>query len=233
MAAPIKHQTKRGKLLSAKVQPGKTYSAQDAIDLFKSLPTVKFRESVDAAINLGVDAKKSDQAVRGSVVLPHGTGRTVKIAVFTTAGHVDAAKNAGADIVGLEDLADKVKKGEMDFHVVLATPDAMRIVGQLGQILGPRGLMPNPKDGTVTNDIATAVKNAKAGQVRFRIDKGGIVHCPIGKLDFSADNLKENLNALVAALRKAKPQTAKGIYLKKLTLSTTMGPGLVLDIAGI
>jgi large subunit ribosomal protein L1 len=224
--------SKRTRAIREKLKPGKTYAPKEAFAFLKELPTAKFREGVDVAVNLGVDAKKSDQAVRGSVVLPHGTGRTVKVAVFTTASHSDAAKQAGADIIGLEDLAEKVKAGDMDFQVVLATPDAMRIVGQLGQILGPRGLMPNPKDGTVTNDIATAVKNAKAGQVRFRIDKGGVVHCPIGKLDFSADNLTQNLETIIAALRKAKPSSSKGIYFKKVTISSTMGPGLVLDISG-
>lgn len=223
--------SKRMRAIHEKVGPAKVYSADDALSLLKTMPPAKFREGVDVAVNLGVDAKKSDQAVRGSVVLPKGTGRTVKIAVFTTATHAEAAKAAGADIVGLEDLAEKVKAGDIDFQTVLATPDAMRIVGQLGQILGPRGLMPNPKDGTVTNDIAGAIRNAKAGQVRFRIDKGGVVHCPIGKLDFPLADLKMNLDALLAALRKAKPSTAKGIYFKKVTLSTTMGPGLAIEVS--
>jgi len=223
--------SKRSRAIHEKLTPGKVYSPKEAFELLKTMPSVKFREGVDVAVNLGVDAKKSDQAVRGSVVLPHGTGRQVKVAVFTTGSHADAAKQAGADIVGLEDLAEKVKAGDIDFQVVLATPDAMRIVGQLGQILGPRGLMPNPKDGTVTNDIATAVKNAKAGQVRFRIDKAGVVHCPMGKLDFSTSNLNENLESIIAALRKAKPNTSKGIYFKKVTISTTMGPGLAIDIS--
>lgn len=224
--------SKRFRVISEKVVLGKVYTPKEAFALLKEMPLLKFREGVDIAVNLGVDPKKSDQAVRGSVVLPKGTGRQVKVAVFTTSSHVDAAKQAGADIVGLEDLAEKIKAGEMDFHVVLATPDAMRIVGQLGQILGPRGLMPNPKDGTVTNDIAGAVKNAKAGQVRFRIDKGGIVHCPIGKLDFSIGDLDQNLEALLSTLRKVKPGTSKGIYFKRVTLSSTMGPGLLIDISG-
>ncbi len=223
--------SKRTRAIQEKLQPGKIYTPKEAFLLLKELPAAKFREGVDVAVNLGVDPKKSDQAVRGSVVLPKGTGRQIKVAVFTTASHADAAKQAGADLVGLEDLAEKVKKGDIDFQVVLATPDAMRIVGQLGQILGPRGLMPNPKDGTVTQDIATAVKNAKAGQVRFRIDKGGVVHCPIGKLDFSEADLTQNLETVIAALRKAKPNTSKGIYFKKITISSTMGPGLVLDVS--
>lgn len=223
--------SKRARAIREKLQPGKVYTPKEAFALLKEFPKAKFREGVDVAVNLGVDPKKSDQAVRGSVVLPKGTGRQIKVAVFTTASHADAAKQAGADVVGLEDLAEKVKAGELDFQVVLATPDAMRIVGQLGQILGPRGLMPNPKDGTVTNDIANAVKNAKAGQIRFRIDKGGVVHCPIGKLDFADSDLTENLETVIAALRKAKPSTSKGIYFKKVTISSTMGPGLVLDIS--
>lgn len=224
--------SKRSRAIREKLTPGKIYTPKEAFALLKEVPPAKFVEGVDLAVNLGVDAKKSDQAVRGSVVLPKGTGRKVKVAVFTTATHADAAKQAGADLVGLEDLAEKVKAGDIDFQVVLATPDAMRIVGQLGQILGPRGLMPNPKDGTVTNDIATAVKNAKAGQVRFRIDKGGVVHCPIGKVSFSAEDLMQNLESIISALRKAKPSTSKGIYFKKVTVSSTMGPGLVLDISG-
>lgn len=223
--------SKRFRAIKEKLPLGKVYPQQEALTLLKSFPVAKFRESVDVAVNLGVDPKKSDQAVRGSIVLPKGTGRDIKIAVFTTASHADAAKQAGADLVGLEDLAEKVKAGDIDFQVVLATPDAMRIVGQLGQILGPRGLMPNPKDGTVTNDIANAVKNAKSGQVRFRIDKGGVVHCPIGKLDFSVEDLNQNLEALIAALRKAKPSTSKGIYFKKVTLSSTMGPGLAIEVS--
>ncbi len=192
----------------------------------KELSTVKFNESVDVSVNLGVDPRKSDQVVRGATVLPNGTGKTVRVAVFAQGANADAAKEAGADIVGLDDLAEEVKKGNMDFDVVIASPDAMRVVGQLGQILGPRGLMPNPKVGTVTQDVATAVKNAKAGQVRYRTDKAGIIHCPIGKVDFEAQSLQENLQALLADLNKAKPTSAKGVYMKKVTVSTTMGPGL-------
>lgn len=223
--------SKRIRKVYEKVTSGKIYAASEAFALLKDMPLVKFRESVDISVNLGVDPRKSDQAVRGSVVLPYGTGRQVKVAVFTSATHVDAAKQAGADIIGLEDLAEKVKAGDIDFHVVLATPDAMRIVGQLGQILGPRGLMPNPKDGTVTNDIAGAVRNAKAGQVRFRIDKGGVIHCPIGKIDFSVEHLNQNLETLLSALHKAKPSTSKGIYFKKVTVSSTMGPGLPIEVS--
>ena len=222
---------KRIRAIREKLKPGKIYSPKEAFLLLKELPPAKFIEGVDVAVNLSVDPKKSDQAVRGSVVLPQGTGRKIRVAVFTTASHTDAAKQAGADVVGLDDLAEKVKAGNIDFQVVLATPDAMRIVGQLGQILGPRGLMPNPKDGTVTQDIAGAVRNAKAGQIRFRIDKGGIIHCPIGKLSFSDADLAQNLETLIAALRKAKPSTSKGIYFKKVTVSSTMGPGLVIDIS--
>lgn len=212
---------------------GKVYSVQEAFELLKKMPKRKFRESVDLAVNLGVDPRKSDQAVRGSIVLPKGTGRTIRIAVFTSSAHADAARKAGADLVGLEDLAEQVKAGNIAFDIVLATPDAMRIVGQLGQILGPRGLMPNPKDGTVTTDIANAVKNAKIGQVRYRTDKAGVIHCTIGKIDFDTADLTENLDAVLSALKKAKPSTAKGIYLKKITLSTTMGPGLSLDLSTI
>jgi large subunit ribosomal protein L1 len=227
-------QTKREKANNEKLTPGKLYSAPDAINTLKDLPVkAKFDESMDAAFILGVDPRKSDQAVRGSIVLPHGTGRSIRVAVITTQGHADAAKKAGADIVGFEDLAEQVKGGKVDFDVLLATPDAMRIVGQLGQVLGPRGLMPNPKDGTVTMDIANAVKNAKIGQVRFRIDKAGIVHCTIGRVSFSAAQLSQNFDAVLGALKKAKPSTSKGIYLKKITLSTTMGPGLSLDVASV
>jgi len=221
--------TKRAKAIRELVTPGQNYSAQDAIELLKKLPKTKFVEAVDIAVNLGVDPRKSDQNVRGAVVLPKGTGRQVRVAVFTGPANIEAAKKAGADLVGLEDLAEQVKAGKIEFDVLLATPDAMRIVGQLGQILGPRGLMPNPKDGTVTMDIANAVKNAKMGQVRYRIDKAGIVHCIIGKIDFSTADLNENLEAVIGALKKAKPSTSKGVYLKKVTLSTTMGPGLQLD----
>lgn len=212
---------------------GKTYSAQEAFELLKKMPKRKFRESVDLVVNLGVDPRKSDQAVRGAIVLPKGTGRDIRIAVFTTPSHADAATKAGADLVGLEDLAEQVKGGKIDFDVLLATPDAMKVVGQLGQILGPRGLMPNPKDGTVTTDIANAVKNAKIGQVRYRTDKAGLIHCTIGKIDFATADLAENFDAVLGALKKAKPSTSKGIYIKKVTLSTTMGPGLSLDISGL
>jgi large subunit ribosomal protein L1 len=203
------------------------------LNLVKQTASAKFDESVDVAVNLGIDAKKSEQNVRGSAVLPRGTGKTVRVAVFAEGAAAEAAKKAGADIVGFQDLADQIKAGVMNFDVVIASPDAMRVVGQLGQILGPRGLMPNPKVGTVTPNVAKAVENAKAGQVQFRIDKGGIVHCSIGKASFGADALKENLVALMVALHKAKPATAKGIYIKKLTLSTTMGPGVVVDASSL
>lgn len=225
--------TKRAKAIAALIQPGKLYTAKEAIETFAKMPKTKFRESVDVAVNLGVDPRKSDQAVRGSVLLPKGTGKTVRIAVFTSAANVDKAKAAGADLVGLEDLAEQVKAGKIEFDMLLATPDAMRVVGQLGQILGPRGLMPNPKDGTVTTDIANAVKNAKMGQIRYRTDKAGVIHCTIGKVDFTSADLSENLDAVLGALKKAKPSSAKGNYFKKITLSTTMGPGLVLDISSL
>jgi large subunit ribosomal protein L1 len=212
-----------------KLTPGKQYPIDEALTLVKEFAVAKFAESVDAAVNLGIDASKSDQQVRGSTVLPHGIGKTVRVAVFTSGKNQDVARAAGADIVGLEDLAEKVRAGEMNFDVVIASPDAMRVVGQLGQILGPRGLMPNPKVGTVTPDVAGAVKNAKAGQVRYRVDKAGIVHCTIGKASFEATALKENLNALIADLQRAKPAAAKGIYLKRVTLSSTMGPGVAVD----
>jgi len=223
--------TKRMKAVREKIELGKLYPADDAFSLIKELSGVKFRESVDVSVNLGVDPRKSDQVVRGATVLPNGTGQTVRVAVFTQGPNADAAKEAGADIVGMEDLAEEVKKGNMDFDVVVASPDAMRVVGQLGQILGPRGLMPNPKVGTVTADVATAVKNAKAGQVRYRTDKAGIIHCTIGKVDFEPAQLKENLNALLADLHKAKPSAAKGVYMQKVTISSTMGPGLAVDQA--
>jgi large subunit ribosomal protein L1 len=225
--------SKRVRSIREKIQHGKVYAAQEALTLLKELPVAKFRESVDISINLGVDPRKSDQAIRGAVVLPKGTGKEIRVAVFTTPGHADAATKAGADIVGLEDLAEKVKAGEINFDVVIATPDAMRVVGQLGQVLGPRGLMPNPKDGTVTADVANAVKNAKSGQVRYRTDKGGIIHCTIGKIDFNIADLTQNLEAILAALKKAKPNSAKGVYFKKVTLSSTMGPGLQIDISSI
>lgn len=221
--------SKRIKTLQAKLVPGRQYPLDEALKLIKECATAKFAESVDASINLGVDPRKSDQVVRGSTVLPRGIGKSVRVAVFAQGANADAAKAAGADIVGFDDLAASVKEGIMDFDVVIATPDAMRIVGQLGQILGPRGLMPNPKVGTVTADVATAVKNAKAGQVRYRTDKAGIIHCTIGKASFDAEAVRENLQALIADLNKARPSTAKGIYLKKITLSSTMGPGINID----
>jgi large subunit ribosomal protein L1 len=217
------------KAAQSKVAAGKHYPVDEALKLVKELATAKFNEGIDAAVNLGIDASKSDQQVRGSTVMPHGIGKSVRVAVFTSGKNQDAARAAGADIVGLEDLAAKVKAGEIDFDVVVASPDAMRVVGQLGQILGPRGLMPNPKVGTVTPDVATAVKNAKAGQVRYRVDKGGIVHCTIGKANFEVTALKANLLALIGDLQKAKPATSKGVYLKRVTLSSTMGPGVMID----
>jgi large subunit ribosomal protein L1 len=220
---------KRAKPWKAKLAPGKQYTIDEALGLVKEFATAKFDESVDAAVNLGIDASKSDQQVRGSTVMPHGIGKSVRVAVFTSGKNVDAAKAAGADIVGLEDLAAKVKAGEIDFDVVVASPDAMRVVGQLGQILGPRGLMPNPKVGTVTPDVAGAVRNAKAGQVRYRVDKAGIIHASIGKAKFDAAQLRENLQALIGDLVKAKPASSKGIYVKRVTLSSTMGPGVVVD----
>jgi large subunit ribosomal protein L1 len=225
--------SKRAKLIAEKIEPGKIYNIDAATELLNDLSKVKFKESIDVAINLGVDAKKSDQAVRGATTLPHGSGKDVRVAVFTGGANVDAAKSAGADVVGMDDLADEVKKGNMNFDVVIASPDAMRVVGQLGQILGPRGLMPNPKTGTVTPDVATAVKNAKAGQVRYRTDKNGVIHGAIGRVGFEAKQIKENLEALLADLKKAKPASAKGIFLKKISLSTTMGPGLVIDLASL
>lgn len=225
--------SKRQKMISEKVDKTKVYSLQDALALIKDVSSVKFDETVDAAINLGVDPRKSDQVVRGATVLPNGTGKNVRVAVFTQGDNAEAAKKAGADIVGMDDLADEVKKGNLDFDVVIASPDAMRVVGQLGQILGPRGLMPNPKVGTVTPDVATAVKNAKSGQVQYRTDKGGIIHSTIGKGSFDVKALAENLGALINALIKGKPASAKGTYLKKVSVSTTMGPGLMVDVASI
>ncbi len=221
--------SKRKKLSREKVNAGQAYPLEEALGLVKELATAKFPESIDVSVNLGVDPRKSDQVVRGSTVLPNGTGKTVRVAVFAQGDNADKATAAGADIVGFEDLAEQVKKGEMNFDVVIATPDAMRVVGQLGQILGPRGLMPNPKVGTVTADVETAVKNAKAGQVRYRTDKAGIIHCPIGKADFEIAALKENLGALLADLTKAKPAASKGVFLKRITVSSTMGPGVAVD----
>lgn len=220
---------KRVKAYRAKLKPGKQYPVDEALRLLKECATAKFAESVDVSINLGIDPKKSDQVVRGSTVLPNGIGKSVRVAVFAQGANAEAAKAAGADIVGFDDLAATIKAGTMDFDVVIATPDAMRVVGQLGQVLGPRGLMPNPKVGTVTADVAGAVKNAKAGQVRYRADKAGIVQCTIGKASFEAPAIRENLQALLADLNKSRPSTAKGIYLKKITLSSTMGPGIVID----
>lgn len=221
--------TKRMKAIQEKVDADKQYSLEEALGLVKELSTVKFNESVDIAVKLGIDPKKSDQVVRGATVLPNGTGKEVRVAVFTDGENAKAAEAAGADIVGMDDLAEQVKKGEMNFDVVIASPDAMRVVGQLGQILGPRGLMPNPKVGTVTPDVATAVKNAKSGQVRYRADKSGIVHCSVGTVKFEVAQLKENIEGLIADLVKAKPTATKGVYLKKISVSSTMGPGLVID----
>ena len=224
--------SKRMKVIKDKVVPGQQYSVENAIGLLQELSSAtKFVESMDVSINLGVDARKSDQAVRGATVLPNGTGRQVRVAVFTQEANAQAAKDAGAERVGLADLADEVKAGNIDFDVVIASPDAMAVVGQLGQILGPRGLMPNPKVGTVTPDVGAAVKKVKAGQVRYRIDKAGIIHSTIGKVSFAAGQLKENLEALLVDIKKAKPSAAKGIYLQKITLSSTMGPGLAIDVA--
>ncbi len=216
--------------IKKQVQKNKLYPIVDAISLIQSFPPAKFQESVDVSVNLGVDVRKSDQVVRGSSVLPHGTGKKVRVAVFTQSANVDIAKAAGADMVGLEDLAEQVKGGMMDFDVVIATPDAMRVVGTLGKILGPRGLMPNPKVGTVTQDVAAAVRDAKGGQVRYRTDKAGLIHCTIGKVGFEVNALKENLQTLIADLRKSKPSTSKGVYLKKITLSSTMGSGVPVDL---
>lgn len=224
---------KRINALRSKVDRDKVYPIQDALALAKETAKVKFDESIDISINLGIDAKKSDQLVRGSIVLPNGIGKTTRVAVFAQGAQAEAAKAAGADIVGFEDLAEQIKGGMMDFDVVIATPDAMRIVGTLGQVLGPRGLMPNPKVGTVTPDAATAVKNAKAGQVQYRTDKGGIIHCTVGRASFSVEQLSGNVAALVDAINKAKPASAKGVYLKKLSVSSTMGPGIRIDQASV
>jgi len=221
--------SKRVKAFRARVDANKSYSLDEAIAILKETATVKFNESVELAVNLGIDARKSDQGVRGATTLPHGTGSEVRVAVFTQGENVEKAKEAGADLVGMEDLADQIKGGMMDFDVVVASPDAMRVVGQLGQVLGPRGLMPNPKTGTVTPDVATAVQNAKAGQMRFRTDKNGIIHGGIGKISFEPDAIQGNLVAVLADLKKAKPAAAKGVYFQKVTLSTTMGPGVTID----
>lgn len=225
--------SKRIKAIREKVAPGKAYSIDEALGLIKDLSTVKFAESVDVSVNLGVDPRKSDQVVRSSTVLPNGTGKSVRVAVFTQGANADAAKAAGADVVGMDDLAEAMKGGDLNYDVVIASPDAMRVVGQLGQLLGPRGLMPNPKVGTVATDVGAAVKNAKSGQVRYRTDKAGIIHCSIGKVGFEVDALKENLRALLADLQKLKPSAAKGVYMKKVTVSSTMGPGIQVDQASL
>jgi large subunit ribosomal protein L1 len=225
--------TKKQKALRGKIEPMKLYSLAEALVLAKETATAKFDESIDLAVNLGIDARKSDQLVRGSVVLPAGTGKSVRVAVFAQGDKAEAAKAAGAEVVGFEDLAAEIKGGKLDFDVVIATPDAMKIVGQLGQVLGPRGLMPNPKVGTVTMDVATAVKNAKAGQVQYRTDKGGIIHATIGRASFSVESLEQNAKALVDALNKAKPASAKGQYLRKIAVSATMGPGVRVDQASL
>lgn len=225
--------SKRAKVIEEKLQLDKVYPVGEAFELLKSLPPTKFIESVDVSVNLGVDPRKSDQSVRSSTVLPHGTGKQVRVAVFAQGDSATAASEAGADVVGFEDLADRIKKGFLEFDVIIASPDTMRVVGQLGKILGPRGLMPNPKVGTVTPDVAAAVKIAKAGQVRYRTDKAGIIHCIIGKISFSPEELHGNLKALITDLNKIKPSTAKGIYMQKITVSTTMGPGVLVDLATI
>ena len=221
--------SKARKNIQNRLDRARVYAADEAIDLVKELAGAKFKESVDVAVNLGVDPKKSDQVVRGSTVLPHGTGKTVRVAVFAQGANADAAREAGADIVGMDDLAESIQGGQLDFDVVIASPDAMRVVGKLGQILGPRGLMPNPKVGTVSPDVAGAVRNAKAGQVRYRTDRAGIVHCQIGNVSFETSALRENLAALLADLNKAKPASAKGVYMQKVSISSTMGPGFILD----
>lgn len=225
--------SKRVRAFKEKVDPEKAYPLEEAVSMLKEFSTVKFNETVELAVNLGIDARKSDQAVRGATTLPHGTGSDVRVAVFTQGEAAEKAKAAGADLVGMDELAEEIKGGMMDFDVVIASPDAMRVVGQLGQLLGPRGLMPNPKTGTVTPDVETAVKNAKAGQIRYRTDKNGIIHGGIGKIAFEVDAIKGNLEAVLADLRKAKPAASKGIYLKKISLSTTMGPGIIIDQASV
>ncbi|MGB5279092.1 MAG: 50S ribosomal protein L1 [Gammaproteobacteria bacterium] len=225
--------TKRLKTINEKVDRDRLYPIDEALTLLKELSTVKFTESVDISVNLGIDPKKSDQVVRGATVLPNGTGKEVRVAVFTEGENAKAAEAAGADLIGMDDLAEQVRKGEFNFDVVIASPDAMRVVGSLGQILGPRGLMPNPKVGTVTPDVASAVKNAKSGQVRYRVDKGGIIHCSVGTVKFDVAALKENIQGLIADLVKAKPAAAKGIYLKKIAVSSTMGPGIAIDQASL
>ena len=226
-------QSKRMRAIAEKVDPQRAYPVEEAVGLLADVSKTKFGESVDVAVNLGVDPRKSDQVVRGATTLPHGSGKEVRVAVFAQGDNAEKATNAGADIVGFEDLAEQVKAGELNFDVVIATPDTMRVVGPLGRILGPRGLMPNPKTGTVTPDVEAAVRNAKAGQVQFRADRGGIVHGRVGKLDFQPQQIKENIEALIADLKRAKPASAKGQYLKKVTLSTTMGPGIPIDQASL
>jgi large subunit ribosomal protein L1 len=225
--------TKRKQMFREKVDRTKFYPANEAMGLLQEMSSTRFTETVEASVNLGVDPRKSDQMVRGSTVMPHGTGKDVRVAVFTPEANAETAREAGADVVGLEDLAERVQGGEMDFDMVIASPDAMGVVGKLGQILGPRGLMPNPKTGTVTSDIAGAVRNAKAGQVRYRVDKGGVIHAPVGKADFDASALTENLDALIVDLQKIKPATSKGKYMKKVTVSTTMGPGVPVDLGSL
>ncbi|GAC1381699.1 MAG: 50S ribosomal protein L1 [Aquirhabdus sp.] len=225
--------TKRQKAIAEKVEANKVYDLDAAVAILNSLPAAKFKESLDVAINLGVDPRKSDQIVRGATVLPAGTGKTVRVAVFAQGAQAEAAKAEGADIVGMDDLAESIQAGNLDFDVVIAAPDAMRVVGKLGTVLGPRGLMPNPKVGTVTPDVGTAVKNAKSGQARYRVDKGGIIHAAVGQVGFEAAAIRQNVEALVSDLKRAKPATSKGVYIKKITLSSTMGPGLAIDVSSV
>lgn len=225
--------TKRQKAIAAAVEANKVYALEEAVEVLNSLPAAKFKESLDVAVNLGVDPRKSDQVVRGATTLPAGTGKTVRVAVFAQGAQAEAAKEAGADVVGFDDLAESIQGGNLDFDVVIAAPDAMRVVGKLGTILGPRGLMPNPKVGTVTPDVANAVKNAKSGQARYRVDKAGIIHAAIGQLGFDAAAIRQNVETLVADLKKLKPATSKGVYIKKITLSSTMGPGLTVDVNNV
>lgn len=225
--------TKKQKAIETKIKPGQQYMVADALTIIQSVSSSKFLEGLDISVKLGIDPKKSDQVVRGSTNLPHGTGKTVRVAVFAQGDNAEKARKAGADIVGFDDLAASVKAGDLDFDVVIATPDSMRVVGQLGQILGPRNLMPNPKVGTVTMNVEEAVKNAKSGQVRYRTDKNGIIHCSVGKVNFPAQQVTENLQALLTDLKKAKPASAKGVYIKKVTLTSTMGPGLTIDISSL
>jgi large subunit ribosomal protein L1 len=225
--------TKRQKAIAAAVEAHKVYTLEEAVQVLESLPAAKFKESLDVSVNLGVDPRKSDQVVRGATTLPAGTGKTVRVAVFAQGAAAEAAKAEGADIVGFDDLAESIQQGNLNFDVVIAAPDAMRVVGKLGTILGPRGLMPNPKVGTVTPDVASAVRNAKAGQARYRVDKGGIIHAAIGQVGFEAAAVRQNVEALIADLKKAKPSTSKGVYIKKITLSSTMGPGLTIDVNNV